>query len=1347
MKSSLISLKVFLTTFFLLLIVDFFAQNNPPAKHWQFSDKSNVLPVTGEDWLYNIMSTSDGGYLGCGYTEINSPAINNSEVALVKLDAHGNVVWDQIFDDGNSADHDYFVDEVEVSDGYVILGIGENDLQFFKVDKRTGVVLVGPIYFNSLNIGTEVGLIYSSIREIRDASYVVTGYIIGTTATLAAPRAMLIKLDVNGNLDLSFNSTGYKTYGNNTSSARNARVIYDVLGNPTEFVFTGYINNGTDDDVYVVKTDLGGNVIWQNNYAETTLTGYIDNGPDATLCSTCFTSTETNNEHGFSIEQKGNGGNLAILAWFDYQGFCFPPSSGLCSPYNYLDQSYLDIDGALFELDLNGIPTGIAVNVAHYTGIDFFTPFVFDGTDYVILGADATNPALVQSNLTKIDGTNGNVKWTRNVQGDGSVNCPFGLDLANDGGYIIAGNNEIDDEDYLAIKLYSDCQTNVPFGIANDIFINGQQTISSSQSYKGVIYVQAGGSLTISGTNTILRFADTRQLYDFDQLATNTVAKASGIVILPGGKVTIIGATLKGINACGSEYMWQGIRVEGNPNASQLPSTNQGLLIMTSAKIENALMGVLLNDVVWNQNGHSTVDYPVQMGGGIIRATNCTFLNCARSSHFTPYTYSIANPNNTSSFFTGCNFTNDAPLVDPDFIIPNINNPNSPGIRTGNNSFVSIWEYNGLKFHGNTFKSTVSYPSPNALALRGNGIVSWDANFIVDRKCDIVDQNGNCAGARNVFEGLNRGIDANTSTGIGLVNIKGCYFKNNAYGIVLNATTLTSITNNIFDIPLSDGNFIGDGDANFGIYSTSAWGYKIEENTFNTTGLNSSGGTLGVLTRNATPGGGSIYRNTFNNIVDGNQAEAYNIFTNIDCNSYSGPSFTPTFFDWAITSGNLGSQGSCTPNALPAKNTFSSSAIGVEQIFHYSSLPASLIYSAENGTTPTFVTFPEVFAFPCVATSTNQCLSTLTGCDPNCWQASIQQIKNQIASAQQPLIAGNSQNLSTIISTGTPNQIKNALLAKSPYLSDRVLIAAINHSLPPGILKDIIIPNSPVSPAVMAALNSISIPNGIRNQINNAQTGVSERTLLEAEIASMTTDKVVMINEVTRQYLDSNLVNNAIAFLNQEGSLEAICALVPLNIKKGDTATALLHITSIRVAADSLANISLSDPKVPVLRDFCDFHQFVMRMQLQPGSYFTMTPFQEQLIRNEAQSDLPMAINSQSILKLVFGEKFPRVAEPIILSNNLRITPENNAFSPDPFCKLFPNPNNGNMTFEYKLADNEMGEFKLYDMTGRLLSSYILENGTNSLNISEAALKNGVYFYKYIVNNEIRSTDKIIIIR
>jgi len=79
--------------------------------------------------------------------------------------------------------------------------------------------------------------------------------------------------------------------------------------------------------------------------------------------------------------------------------------------------------------------------------------------------------------------------------------------------------------------------------------------------------------------------------------------------------------------------------------------------------------------------------------------------------------------------------------------------------------------------------------------------------------------------------------------------------------------------------------------------------------------------------------------------------------------------------------------------------------------------------------------------------------------------------------------------------------------------------------------------------------------------------------------------------------------------------------------------------------------------------------------------------------------------------------------------------------------KVFPNPNNGNFTFEYELKNNESGTMNIIDITGKLVASYPLVNTKNSLQINAKDLNNGVYLYHVVVNGKTINTDKLVIIK
>jgi hypothetical protein len=83
----------------------------------------------------------------------------------------------------------------------------------------------------------------------------------------------------------------------------------------------------------------------------------------------------------------------------------------------------------------------------------------------------------------------------------------------------------------------------------------------------------------------------------------------------------------------------------------------------------------------------------------------------------------------------------------------------------------------------------------------------------------------------------------------------------------------------------------------------------------------------------------------------------------------------------------------------------------------------------------------------------------------------------------------------------------------------------------------------------------------------------------------------------------------------------------------------------------------------------------------------------------------------------------------------------------NPQFNLYPNPNNGGFTLEYQLTIGQIGEFEIFDLTGKKLADYSLNASEIKMNFNEDALDNGVYLYKIIVDNNAAKIDKLVIIK
>ena len=79
--------------------------------------------------------------------------------------------------------------------------------------------------------------------------------------------------------------------------------------------------------------------------------------------------------------------------------------------------------------------------------------------------------------------------------------------------------------------------------------------------------------------------------------------------------------------------------------------------------------------------------------------------------------------------------------------------------------------------------------------------------------------------------------------------------------------------------------------------------------------------------------------------------------------------------------------------------------------------------------------------------------------------------------------------------------------------------------------------------------------------------------------------------------------------------------------------------------------------------------------------------------------------------------------------------------------KLYPNPNDGSMQLDYSILSGQNGKLIIFSLIGNKLSVYKLESGKKTLKINEGELKNGIYFYKIVLNNKEITRDKLVIIK
>jgi hypothetical protein len=206
---------------------------------------------TGGEGAFSVQQTSDGGYIVAGYTG----SWPYYDIFLIKTDANGNIIWAKAYG-GTSGDQAYSVQQTSEG-GYIVagytesFGAGYGDIFLIKTDAN------GNVQWAKTYGGTDWD-VARSVQQTSDGGYIVAG----RTGSFGAGDydIFLIKTDANGNIIWA------KTYGG---------ISYDRASSVQQTSDGGYIvagwtySFGAGGDIFLIKTDASGNVIWAKTYGET----------------------------------------------------------------------------------------------------------------------------------------------------------------------------------------------------------------------------------------------------------------------------------------------------------------------------------------------------------------------------------------------------------------------------------------------------------------------------------------------------------------------------------------------------------------------------------------------------------------------------------------------------------------------------------------------------------------------------------------------------------------------------------------------------------------------------------------------------------------------------------------------------------------------------------------------------------------------------------------------------------------------------------------------------------------------------------------------------------------------
>ena len=205
-----------------------------------------------EDWVTDMVKTSDGNFLLCGGT--NSAAGAGRAAYLLKINPNGDKLWQKTYGNTTSGTANQVI---EIHDGYAFVGTNEAssgnfDVYLVKTDFNGGLISENS-YGSTL---TEVG---NGISATDDGGFILCGQTAGFGAQ--ARDAFLVKVSINGaeqwNKEFGFaHNDGFSRVVQLSNGG------YIAVGSTVTFL------DATNEytDLYVVTTDNSGNKMTENKY-------------------------------------------------------------------------------------------------------------------------------------------------------------------------------------------------------------------------------------------------------------------------------------------------------------------------------------------------------------------------------------------------------------------------------------------------------------------------------------------------------------------------------------------------------------------------------------------------------------------------------------------------------------------------------------------------------------------------------------------------------------------------------------------------------------------------------------------------------------------------------------------------------------------------------------------------------------------------------------------------------------------------------------------------------------------------------------------------------------------------
>jgi hypothetical protein len=709
------------------------------------------------------------------------------------------------------------------------------------------------------------------------------------------------------------------------------------------------------------------------------------------------------------------------------------------------------------------------------------------------------------------------------------------------------------------------------------------------------------------------------------------------------------------------------------------------------------------------------------------------------------------------------------------------NNNMLTGHSTG--EFVGLYDLGTLTIRGNRFKSTRSSEPTNN---KGLGIVIYSASVNLGDYCPSIVNNYTsltqtlatdltpCTDARrNTFEGLYYGIKATSVTGFpnSVIHIDRAEFDNVYHGVYIQNSKYVVLTRNDFDIANSDP-FVNNSSLYnaYGLYLDGSDAYRVEENNFDK--VQSNQGLRGIVVNGATGNNNEIYRNTLKHLGYSIQPQKTNRNNDgsqglgIYCDSMRYNSYDIAVGDRGIAKNQRIASGDPLNPFFAAGDIFSTD---LNNTYNY--------YNAAKdvNNNPLIINYyPDAANIP--QRVYNVSLPPLNtplpprSCPIKLYNHPLPELTDTIIPAHQLALNsattilniwrdGGNANLDEQVETTQPWDVYvefNNLIAKSPYLSDEVLMEVINNPAFTSLMVKLVMvanPHSAHNPEIMNALyNRIPVmPEAYLIEIEQGGEGISQLEILEGNVAACQHALDMAINDAKRlyrmNYEDGGSIDNLINFVASLDGLSNRYELAALYLEKKDYTQMQNTLNAIPTG------FNLNEQQQSEYNNWNSYFAIAKSLRQKAVPFDGLSQNQKDVLGGIIESSPGTQAASAALALLLFNNPDYDYVEPVKefrMENQRKARPQRRAvlvpFETELF-KVYPNPAHDFITLEYNNAGQYQNlAYSLNNQSGKMMLNREFNTKEREVLIDLTGLKAGVYTLVIYGDNNIIETHKITII-